>query len=158
MGSIGAGEILFILLVALIVFGPHRLPEISRKAGELLAKAREMSKAVTESFGDDFNDIAAPIKDLKSDYDSTLGQMKSAASSVAGTTIDIPEVSLNPKDILKQKPDAAKAVETTDEAPVAETVADVSVESAGDAAVAEAVEQDPTGDEESDSSPDEEAS
>ena len=47
MGSLGTGEILVIVLVALIVFGPERLPEITRKAGEWLAKAREMTRSVT---------------------------------------------------------------------------------------------------------------
>ncbi len=145
MGSIGAGEIFVIVLVALIVFGPHRLPEISRKAGELLAKAREMSKLVTESYGDEFKDIAAPMKDLKSEYDSTMGQMRSAASSVAGMSLDIPEVSLNPRDILKQRSDTGKVAEAEDEAPVVD-------------AVAEVVAQDPTDDEGPEASLDEEAS
>ena len=168
MGSIGAGEVLVILLVALIVFGPHRLPEISRKAGELLAKAREMSKSITESFGDEFGDIAAPIKDLKSEYDSTMGHLKSAASSVAGMSIDIPQVSLNPKDILKQKPGDGHVAANGDETSVADVVEDVTVEdvtvegvtveSAGDAVVAEVVEQGPVSDEGPATSPDEEAS
>ena len=114
MGSLGTGEIVVIVLVALIVFGPHRIPEISRKAGELLAKAREMSRSVTESFGDELTGITDPIKDLKGEYDSTMGEMKSAASSVAGMSIEIPEVSLNPKDILKSKPDEAKPSGTAD--------------------------------------------
>ena len=44
MGSLGFGEILVIVFVALIVFGPQRLPEITKKAGQMVAKAREMSR------------------------------------------------------------------------------------------------------------------
>lgn len=143
-----------IVLVALIVFGPHRIPEISRKAGELLAKAREMSRSVTESFGEELNGITDPIKDLKGEYDSTMGEMKSAASSVAGMSIEIPEVSLNPKDILKAKPDEA-ATETGDEQRDAAPQALVVGDGAEDGVAAEAVDDQAGA---ADASPAEEAS
>lgn len=43
MGSIGAPEILVILVVALLVLGPERLPEAARQAGRMLAELRRMS-------------------------------------------------------------------------------------------------------------------
>lgn len=43
MGSIGAAEILVILVVALMVLGPERLPEAARQAGRALAELRRMS-------------------------------------------------------------------------------------------------------------------
>ncbi len=43
MGSIGAPEILVILLVALLVLGPERLPDAARKAGRVMAEVRRMS-------------------------------------------------------------------------------------------------------------------
>lgn len=43
MGSIGAPEILVVLVVALIVLGPHRLPEAARQMGRALAELRRMS-------------------------------------------------------------------------------------------------------------------
>lgn len=43
MGSIGAAEILVILVVALLVLGPERLPEAARQAGRALAEVRRMS-------------------------------------------------------------------------------------------------------------------
>ncbi len=36
-------DILFILLLALIIFGPKKLPEIARQAGKLLMQFRQMS-------------------------------------------------------------------------------------------------------------------
>lgn len=129
-----------IVLVALIVFGPHRIPEISRKAGELLARAREMSRSVTDSFGTELDGISAPIKDLKSEYDSTMGEMKSAASSVAGMSIEIPQVSLNPKDILKSKPDAEASAEKVAETPDAAAVLEDGTGGTVEAAVVESDE------------------
>jgi len=158
MGSLGTGEIVVIVLVALIVFGPHRIPEISRKAGQLLAQAREMSRSVTDSFGDELNDITAPIKDLKGEYDSTMGEMKSAASSVAGMSIEIPEISLNPKDILKSKPEDAAVVETADEKSEAPPVAAVVEDVSSDDVEAELLESDEVDATATEASPDEEAS
>jgi Tat protein translocase TatB subunit len=40
MGSLGAPEILVILVVALLVLGPNRLPEAARQAGRALAEVR----------------------------------------------------------------------------------------------------------------------
>lgn len=45
MGSIGAGEIVLIFLVALLLFGPERLPEIGRALGKA---AREFRRAESE--------------------------------------------------------------------------------------------------------------
>ena len=40
LGSLGFPEILFILVLALLVFGPRRLPEVSRKVGRALGEFR----------------------------------------------------------------------------------------------------------------------
>ena len=43
MGPLGVGEILFILLLALLLFGPRRLPELGRTLGRGLAEFRRAS-------------------------------------------------------------------------------------------------------------------
>jgi TatA/E family protein of Tat protein translocase len=43
MGSVGAPEILVILVVALLVLGPDRLPDAARQAGRVLSELRRMS-------------------------------------------------------------------------------------------------------------------
>lgn len=40
-GSLGVSEILLIMVVALIVFGPRKLPEIGRTLGKALAEFRK---------------------------------------------------------------------------------------------------------------------
>ena len=54
MGSIGAPEILVILVVALIVLGPTRLPEAGRQVGKALSEIRrwtqDMKSEVTQAF------------------------------------------------------------------------------------------------------------
>lgn len=48
MSNLGSGEILVILLLALIVLGPERLPEVARKVGGFVRKARAMSAGIQD--------------------------------------------------------------------------------------------------------------
>jgi sec-independent protein translocase protein TatA len=43
MGSLGLPEIIFILLIALLIFGPKRLPEIGRTLGKGMSEFRKAS-------------------------------------------------------------------------------------------------------------------
>ena len=44
--SVGPAEILVILIVGLLVFGPQRLPEVGRQVGSALRELRKMQDAV----------------------------------------------------------------------------------------------------------------
>jgi TatA/E family protein of Tat protein translocase len=44
--SVGPAEILVILIVALLVFGPQRLPEVGRQVGAAVRELRKMQDAV----------------------------------------------------------------------------------------------------------------
>lgn len=48
-GSLGLPEILFILVVALLVFGPRRLPEIGRTIGKALGEFRRATTDLKRS-------------------------------------------------------------------------------------------------------------
>ena len=48
--GIGPGELLLILILALIVFGPRRLPEIGRNLGQMMRELREASEEITDQF------------------------------------------------------------------------------------------------------------
>jgi sec-independent protein translocase protein TatB len=69
---IQGGEWLVILLLALIVFGPERLPELSRKLGgwvrEMRNAAREMREGLEAEIGDlesARKEVSAPITEVK---------------------------------------------------------------------------------------------
>lgn len=50
IGSIGIPSMILILVVALIIFGPKKLPEIGKAAGQTL---REFKKSTNELMSDD---------------------------------------------------------------------------------------------------------
>ena len=82
MGSISFTEIVVIAVVALIVFGPKRLPELARRAGELVAKAKEASSAVTDALGQDLSDVAEPLKGIKDDVTGIKKDLTKAVTSI----------------------------------------------------------------------------
>ncbi|MGE8203532.1 twin-arginine translocase TatA/TatE family subunit [Heyndrickxia sp. NPDC080065] len=53
MSNLGFGEILLIIIVALLVFGPSKLPKIGKAAGETL---REFKKGMRGIMEDDSNE------------------------------------------------------------------------------------------------------
>ena len=61
MGSLGAPEILVILVVALLVLGPEKLPEAARQAGRFIAEARRLSGGFQAELRDAMNTpVAGP--------------------------------------------------------------------------------------------------
>ena len=44
MFNVGVGELLVILLIALIVLGPDKLPDAARKLGNVMGELRRMSR------------------------------------------------------------------------------------------------------------------
>ena len=44
--GIGFAELVFILIIAMMVFGPRRLPEVAAKAGRIVAELRQMSQGL----------------------------------------------------------------------------------------------------------------
>lgn len=58
--SLGPAEILVILVVALIVLGPKRLPEAGRQVGKALAEVRRWSQDMKYEMNQAFNEPPAP--------------------------------------------------------------------------------------------------
>lgn len=114
-------EIIVIVLVALVVFGPERLPDLARKAGrwasELRNAARDIRQGLESEVGDvrDIaNEVTAPMKEVKE-------QMRDARGAVDDTVRPIrwigPEPSSGPssKDAMADLSDIEEKGGTTDE-------------------------------------------
>jgi len=72
-GSIGLPELLLILAVALLVFGPKRLPEVGRSLGKAMREFKKSTDEIKDKFeeqirADEFKNIQDDIKkDLSED-------------------------------------------------------------------------------------------
>lgn len=55
IGSLGLPEILFILVLALLIFGPRKLPEIGRTLGRALGEFRRATTDLKRTFDDELS-------------------------------------------------------------------------------------------------------
>ena len=55
MGSVGLGEILVIVLVVLLVFGPNKLPEIMRSLGKAYRVFQDETNKAKETLRESFD-------------------------------------------------------------------------------------------------------
>ncbi|WP_042145552.1 twin-arginine translocase TatA/TatE family subunit [Paucisalibacillus sp. EB02] len=64
MPNIGIGGLILILIIALVIFGPKKLPEIGKAAGQTLREFKKSTKGLTDDVMDETND-AKKDKDTK---------------------------------------------------------------------------------------------
>ncbi len=55
-GKLGAGEIIVVLVIVLLVFGPTKLPALARSIGEAFSEFRKSAKGIAKEFDEDLKD------------------------------------------------------------------------------------------------------
>jgi sec-independent protein translocase protein TatA len=77
--NIGLPEIAMVLVIALIVFGPKRLPDMGRQLGKTIREFRDATSDIRSQIGID--DIADSVKDLKSGLSLTSTDTRAVAAT-----------------------------------------------------------------------------
>ncbi len=62
MFNVGGGEVLVILMLALVVIGPDKLPEVARQAGKHLSTFRSISQGFHAEFRDAIDNSITPAR------------------------------------------------------------------------------------------------
>ena len=62
LGKIGAGEIILILAIVLIVFGPTKLPALAKSIGQAFSEFRKSAKGIAKEFDEDLKEEASEEK------------------------------------------------------------------------------------------------
>ena len=65
-GNIGFPELLIILAVALLIFGPKKLPEVRRSIGKALREFRKTSDEIKEKIEEEIQ--VDEFKDIKEEF------------------------------------------------------------------------------------------
>lgn len=65
MFGIGFGELVVILVIAMIVVGPERMPELARKIGSTVRDFRRMYDNLRSELGTDFDEIESTIRSIR---------------------------------------------------------------------------------------------
>jgi len=77
--GIGPLEVLFILILILLVFGPERLPELTRGLGTALRRLRETYIAFTQEFKGELQPIAQDIDEVTREIRREVQAIREAA-------------------------------------------------------------------------------
>ena len=78
-GSIGPMELILIFVIALLVFGPKKLPEIGRSVGKALREFKKTSDEIKGRIEEEIE--ASEIKDIRKDIQSGMNDIKSGVKS-----------------------------------------------------------------------------
>lgn len=65
IGSIGTPEILIILVIALVVLGPGKLPEVAKKIGKGLRELRRATDDLRSGFYEDVREVRTTLRDAE---------------------------------------------------------------------------------------------
>jgi Tat protein translocase TatB subunit len=106
--GVGPAELILIFIIALIVFGPGRLPELARTLGKAMRELRRMSLEVTAEFAKEFRDVEAISKEVKETTEETVKQ----ATDIKSTLMESLEPVLS-VDGSREEPKTSDAQETT---------------------------------------------
>lgn len=116
-GSIGFPELLVILTIALLIFGPKKLPEVGRSIGKALREFRKTSDEIKEKIEEEIH--AEEFKEIKRDINE-ITDFKSITSppedSPPGKADKMPEDPYKtPQEEKSQKEESAQEKQGNDE-------------------------------------------
>ncbi len=72
MPNIGFPELILILVIALLIFGPKKLPEIGKSIGKAISELRRASNELKETIEDEIR--AEEIKNLHESLEKEIGK------------------------------------------------------------------------------------
>ena len=89
MFGLGVTEVLVILIVAFLLFGPKQLPEVGRQVGRAVKGLKEATDDVRKSVEPELNLMQAEMKSVEQDLESS---MKEAEASIKNQAEQAEEV------------------------------------------------------------------
>ena len=87
-GSIGFQELIIILGIALLIFGPRKLPEVGKSIGKALREFRKTSDEIKEKIEEEIQ--ADEFRELKKDIEQTV-DITGSSSTGSENPYDFPD-------------------------------------------------------------------
>jgi sec-independent protein translocase protein TatA len=96
-GPIGMQELIIIFVIALIVFGPRKLPELGKSLGKSIAEFKRASNELRSTLEQEIRveetrrDVMEPIETLRREAKSAVDDAKASADAVKDAAVGAPE-------------------------------------------------------------------
>jgi sec-independent protein translocase protein TatA len=109
MFGIGGSEILVILLIAIMLFGADKVPEIARTLAKGMTQLKNATDDIKNEISRSAEENGLDRKSLTSSFDSEFGELKERVDGlkddvVAATSVDVKSVTTDiDSEILKAK-------------------------------------------------------
>ena len=126
--GMGGMEIMVIMVVALIIFGPGKLPEIGAQVGKAVRDFRRVTNDLTREFNDSTSEIRSTMDEMKGTVAQVERESKALAQSIPatiegtvspvisnGTATATAEVTQPSKDAVPSKDDPLADLEMLDD-------------------------------------------
>ena len=112
MFNIGMPELLIIVAIALIVFGPNKLPELAKGLGRAIREFKKATEEVKESFHEETKDLEE-IRGMmpKEKFLVDLAEAVSTSSEDTAETPKVTEASEKALESETEKEEASSSVE-----------------------------------------------
>ncbi len=81
--SLSGMELITIAVVALVVFGPARLPEMSRTIGRYVRELRAAARDLREGIEREVAPLRAPVEELRTDLDKPVSDIRQTLAETA---------------------------------------------------------------------------
>lgn len=79
--NMGPGEMIFILALALLIFGPKRLPELARDLGKAVRSFQQASQQITGELTKEIDEAARTLDQAKESVSGALGEVSSTTTA-----------------------------------------------------------------------------
>ncbi len=90
-GSIGMPELIIIFVIALIIFGPRKLPELGRSLGKSLAEFKRASNELKSTLEEEIR-----LEEQRSSLEESKAKAAAQAAAAAATVTATPAATTTP--------------------------------------------------------------